>query len=104
MDGDIAGRLPQSPPTPISWYDSQKRHRDRDCVRVEGAGHREVVGFLVTRLAIGAITLFVVTVVVFFLINSAPGGPVAIMSTTGTAGERAALSKMYGLDRPVPVR
>jgi len=63
-----------------------------------------MLAFLVRRLAIGVVTLFVITVIVFGLINSAPGGPAAIMNMSTTASERNALSKSYHLDRPVPVR
>lgn len=63
-----------------------------------------MLNFLVRRMAIGVVTLFLITLVVFGLINSAPGGPTAIMSMTTTASERAALAKSYQLSDPIPVR
>jgi len=63
-----------------------------------------VLQFLVRRVTIGLVTLFMITVFVFGLINLAPGGPAAIMSMTTTASQRAALTHQYGLDQPVPLR
>src|SRR5947209_5013129 len=60
--------------------------------------------FLVRRLVIGLITLWVITVVIFGLISVAPGGPAAIMSMTTTATTRAEMEKSYHLNDPVPVR
>lgn len=63
-----------------------------------------MIVFLAHRLAIGAVTLLLITVVMFALINIAPGGPAAIMSMSTTADQRAALTAAYGLNQPVPVR
>lgn len=63
-----------------------------------------MIAFLVHRLALGVITLLLITVVVFALINVAPGGPAAIMSMSTTASQRAALTEAYGLNQPAPVR
>lgn len=60
--------------------------------------------YLVRRLFVGAITLLIITVVVFGLISSAPGGPAAIMSMTTSASDRAAMSASLGLNQPVPIR
>ena len=59
---------------------------------------------LVRRLQAGIVTLLLITVVVFTLVNAAPGGPAAIMNMTTTASERAALTRAYGLDKPLPLR
>ena len=56
------------------------------------------------RVAIGLLTLALVSVFVFLLINAAPGGPSAIVSIGTTAAQRAALAKSYGLNLPLPVR
>ncbi|HZS87278.1 MAG TPA: ABC transporter permease [Chloroflexota bacterium] len=60
--------------------------------------------YLVRRLFVGAITLLIITVVVFGLINSAPGGPAAIMSMTTSASDRAAMGAALGLNQPLPIR
>jgi peptide/nickel transport system permease protein len=59
---------------------------------------------VVRRVVIGAITLLIVTALVFGLMNLAPGGPAAIVSMTSTAAQRAALIRMYALNEPLPVR
>jgi len=48
--------------------------------------------------------MFIVTVITFFLINLAPGGPASLMRMDATAEERAALTERMGLDKPVMVR
>jgi peptide/nickel transport system permease protein len=63
-----------------------------------------VSAFVARRVAAGLVTLFLVTVIVFILVNAAPGGPAAIVSMTSTAGQRAALTRLYGLNRPLFVR
>lgn len=60
--------------------------------------------YLVQRLVVGAITLLLITAIVFVLINAAPGGPAAIMNMTATAGDRAAQINALGLNRPIPLR
>lgn len=63
-----------------------------------------MLSYLVRRLLIGLVTLLLITVVVFTLINMAPGGPAAIMNMNSTASDRSALTGALGLDKPVPVR
>jgi len=63
-----------------------------------------MVAFLIRRLGLGAITLLLVTVFTFFMMNLAPGGPSAVMNMQTTASQRAALMKEFGLNHPVPVR
>lgn len=63
-----------------------------------------MAAFVVRRVAIGAITLLIVTALVFLLMSLAPGGPAAIVSMTSTAAQRAALTKLYALNEPLPVR
>ena len=63
-----------------------------------------MLSYLVRRLLLGAVTLLLITVVVFGLINLAPGGPAAIMNMNSTAGTRAELTNEYGLNQPVPIR
>jgi peptide/nickel transport system permease protein len=63
-----------------------------------------MVGYLVRRLLQGILTLVLVTLIVFVLVNVAPGGPASIMRPDMTPAERQALSVQLGLDRPLPVR
>ncbi|PSR21041.1 MAG: diguanylate cyclase [Sulfobacillus acidophilus] len=60
--------------------------------------------YIVRRVALGVVTLLLMSVIVFLLINAAPGGPSAIVSMNATAAQRAALEKLYGLNQPIFVR
>ncbi|ULO09058.1 ABC transporter permease [Paenibacillus sp. 19GGS1-52] len=60
--------------------------------------------FLVMRIGQGFLTLFLVSILTFFLINLAPGGPSAIMSFGATDEQRQALIKQLGMDKPVVER
>lgn len=60
--------------------------------------------FLLRRLGLGVVVLWLVSVVTFFLINLAPGGPSSAVSFERTAAEREALLAQYGLNDPVLVR
>jgi len=57
--------------------------------------------FLVQRIGQGFLTLFLVSILTFFLINLAPGGPSAIMNFEATEAQRQALIKQLGMDKPV---
>lgn len=48
--------------------------------------------------------LLFVSVLTFFFVNLAPGGPSSIMRIDATAEQREALVQQMGLDRPVPER
>lgn len=63
-----------------------------------------MLNFLINRLWQSIILMFIVTVITFFLINLAPGGPASLMRMDATAEERAALTERMGLDKPVMVR
>jgi peptide/nickel transport system permease protein len=63
-----------------------------------------MLNFLVQRLWQSIILVLIVTIITFFLINIAPGGPASMMRMDATAEERAALSHRMGLDKPVVVR
>jgi peptide/nickel transport system permease protein len=63
-----------------------------------------VLGYLAGRILVGLLTLLLITIVVFTLINAAPGGPAAIMNMNSTATVRAEITSAYGLNQPVPVR
>lgn len=60
--------------------------------------------FIVSRVSQGLLTLLLVSILTFFLINLAPGGPSAIMNFESTAEQREALTKHLGLDKPVGQR
>ncbi len=63
-----------------------------------------MLGFFGRRLGQGLLVLLLISLVTFFLINLAPGGPSAASKFESTAEERAALSRQLGLDRPVIAR
>ncbi len=63
-----------------------------------------MTAYILRRLVLGAVVLWLVSVVTFFLIHLAPGGPSSAVSFERTAEEREALLKQYGLDQPVLVR
>ena len=63
-----------------------------------------MLGFLGRRLGQGVVVLLLISLVTFFLINLAPGGPSAAARFESTAEERAALAVQLGLDDPVVVR
>lgn len=59
---------------------------------------------VLNRLWQSVILVFVVTLITFFLINIAPGGPASIMRMDAAAEQRAALIQRLGLDLPLPAR
>ncbi|WP_161880725.1 ABC transporter permease [Deinococcus alpinitundrae] len=63
-----------------------------------------MVGFLGRRIGQGMVVLLLISLVTFFLINLAPGGPSAAARFESTAEERAAIQKQLGLDRPLLTR
>lgn len=63
-----------------------------------------MVRFLLNRLGQSIILLFLVTVITFFLINLAPGGPSSVMRMDASPEERQAMVEKLGLDQPVLVR
>ena len=60
--------------------------------------------YAIRRLLQGLLVLFLISVVTFFLINLAPGGPTAAVTLGRTAEEREAVLQQLGLDKPVLVR
>jgi len=63
-----------------------------------------VFAYTLRRLLQGLLVLFLISVITFFLINAAPGGPSAIVSMERTEEERQAIIRQLGLDRPLLVR
>jgi peptide/nickel transport system permease protein len=60
--------------------------------------------FIAQRLFQGVVVLFLVSLLTFFLINLAPGGPSSLIDFQSTAAERQARLARYGLDKPVHQR
>jgi peptide/nickel transport system permease protein len=63
-----------------------------------------VLRFLINRLGQSVILLLIVTIITFFLINLAPGGPASTMRMDASPEERQAMVEKLGLDQPVFVR
>jgi peptide/nickel transport system permease protein len=64
-----------------------------------------VAEFLVRRVAISIVTLFVITIIVFTGVRMIPGDPARVMA--GTDADEAGLAEIrqkYGLNDPVPVQ
>ncbi|MEO0522032.1 MAG: ABC transporter permease [Pseudomonadota bacterium] len=63
--------------------------------------------FLGTRIAMGALTIWITTILVTLLIHAVPGDPVQIMyaESQGTTPEQIEeVRRSLGLDRPIPVQ
>jgi len=61
--------------------------------------------YIVSRLVQSAVLLVLVTIIVFGLIHSAPGGPSAVMADTKLpAAQVARMRANLGLDQPVPIQ
>ncbi|MFZ3590447.1 ABC transporter permease [Bacillus sp. DJP31] len=60
--------------------------------------------FVLNRLWQSIILVFIVTIITFFLINLAPGGPSSLMRMDASEEERQALIVRMGLDKPIIVR
>ena len=60
--------------------------------------------YVARRLVQGVFVLFLVSLLTFFLINLAPGGPSSLVDFQSTAVEREARLRQFGLDRPVHER
>lgn len=59
--------------------------------------------YTVKRVGYGIFTLFIVSVLTFFLMNLIPGGPFTSEKAKSEA-TMAALEEKYGLDKPLPVQ
>jgi peptide/nickel transport system permease protein len=61
--------------------------------------------YLLRRVGASLLTLFIATVVVFLGIRALPGGPAAALSAeTSDPKVLAAITREYGLDKPIPVQ
>lgn len=63
-----------------------------------------MTSFVLRRVGLGLIVLWLVSVVTFFLVHLAPGGPSAAVNFEATAEQREALLEQFGLNDPVLVR
>jgi peptide/nickel transport system permease protein len=63
-----------------------------------------VGNFVLTRLWQSFILIFIVTIITFFLINLAPGGPSSMMRMDASEVERQAIAEQLGLNDPIIVR
>ncbi|WP_329459340.1 ABC transporter permease [Streptomyces sp. NBC_01497] len=64
-----------------------------------------MTGFLVKRLLQALVVLFLVTIIVFLLLHSLPGGPArAILGPKGTPQQIAHFNEVQGYNDPLPVQ
>ncbi|MCA1223051.1 ABC transporter permease [Streptomyces sp. 8L] len=64
-----------------------------------------MTGFLVKRLLQALVVLFLVTIIVFLLLHSLPGGPArAILGPKGTPQQIAHFNEVQGYNNPLPVQ
>src|SRR5207253_8619951 len=64
--------------------------------------HRGITGFILRRVVLGVLTLFLVSLVVFAATQALPSDPArAILGRTATPDSLAALRKQLNLDRPI---
>jgi peptide/nickel transport system permease protein len=63
-----------------------------------------VRGYLLRRLAQGAVVLFVVSAVVFAIVHAAPGGPALLNNPDVDPKMAKEMEKQLGLDDPIPVQ
>ena len=61
---------------------------------------KSTVRYILRRLAISAVTLFVILVVLFCMVRFLPGSP--INNEHLSDAQRAAIEASYGLDLPIP--
>ena len=65
--------------------------------------HSETLAYILKRLALAALTVFIVITVTFFVMHAVPGGPfLGEKALSETALE--ALEKKYGMDKPLYVQ
>ena len=58
--------------------------------------------YIVKRIAMGLLSLFVVATLTFFMMNLVPGGPFVAEKSISAAAQ-AALNAKFGLDKPLMV-
>jgi peptide/nickel transport system permease protein len=63
-----------------------------------------VLQFVIKRFGQSIVLILIVTIITFFLMNLAPGGPSSMMRLDATEEERQAIAEQLGLNDPVIVR
>ena len=64
-----------------------------------------MLDFLVRRVAISIVTLFVISLIVFTGVRMIPGDPARVMGgTDADAAGLAEIRQKYGLDAPIPLQ
>jgi peptide/nickel transport system permease protein len=63
-----------------------------------------VLQFVIKRFGQSIVLILIVTIITFFLMNLAPGGPSSMMRLDATEEERQAIAEQLGLNDPVVVR
>jgi len=64
-----------------------------------------VLEFLIRRVAISVVTLFVISLIVFTGVRMIPGDPARVMGgTDADAAGLAEIRQKYGLDDPIPLQ
>jgi peptide/nickel transport system permease protein len=63
-----------------------------------------VRGYVLRRLTQGAVLLVVVSIVVFAVVHSAPGGPALLIHPDMDPTQVKAMEKQLGLDDPIPIQ
>ena len=61
-------------------------------------------GYVLRRLTQGAVLLVVVSIVVFAIVHSAPGGPALLIHPDMDPTQVKAMEKQLGLDDPIPIQ
>ena len=65
----------------------------------------DILGLVLRRLGLGLVTLLVISVIIFFMVELLPGDVAeAVLGQGATPENLAALRKEMGLDQPAPVR
>lgn len=64
---------------------------------------QQMAKYIVKRIAMGLLSLFVVATLTFFMMNLVPGGPFVAEKSISAAAQ-AALNAKFGLDKPLMVR
>lgn len=59
--------------------------------------------YIVKRVAMGVLSVFIVATLTFFIMQLVPGGPFVAEKSISKAAQ-AALAEKYGLDKPLPVQ
>ncbi len=65
---------------------------------------RVVRGYILRRLAQGAVLLLVVSAIVFTIVHAAPGGPALLVHPDMDPTQLKAMERRLGLDDPIPVQ